>query len=619
MPVRYGLEWEDGCDDASIERRMLQRGGSLHGCGHGLLFHFEKYAKALWPEDAQTRWTRLIYEEVLEHQFTSIVGPASSWKTGTIARLALMDWSLFPDYTYIIVSSTDMDGLQARVFGELARLWARANERFEWFPGHVVDHKSAITFESVDDDTVRDMRNSIIGVPCRSAHGRFLGLGKYSGRKNRRVWCISDECQFMERSFLDAQENLISNGENLVQGLYPMTYPEVSERGKPLRGFKAVFLGNPNPTRPENPLHLISEPIHGWNALANDGKTKCYDARQVPGSVVKARVVMLDGRDSPNNDYPYGQPRWPHLIHAARLDKYAKDSESYWSQGVGFVMLGLAGLKIITKELCEQFHAFDEVIWKGERPTIKVGALDAAYGGVGGDRCICMWGEFGECVDGIWRLMVKGTIPVPVKIMRKKTPEDQIAEFCKEQMQIAGVLPENFFFDGRGGVALSFARIWSNQVNVIEFGGRPTDRPIGNGVDAMVTDEYGRKRPKLAWEFYSKFVTELWWSGRLAVEADQIRGLTEEIVYDGQPREWYKVAGDRTEIETKKEMKKRTGESPDIFDAFVTLLEGARRRGFVIQALGDKAQIGLDRKYEWLEEMATEQREIKRSHVLQMA
>ncbi|MGV1047662.1 MAG: hypothetical protein ACOYD4_03935 [Solirubrobacterales bacterium] len=617
--LKYGLDWPDDYDAAQIERKILQSGGRIHGFGNGLLFHFQAYAHCLWPEDSETRWTELIYREILSNQFSSVIGPGSSWKSGTVARLSLMDWSLFPESTYIIVSSTNIDGLRARIFGEISKLWGRAHDRFDWFPGNVVDHRCAITQENTRDDSVRDMRNAIIGVPCVSSSGKFLGMGKFAGRKNRRVWCISDEFQFMERSILDAQENLISNGDNLLPGLYPPDYMDVTERGRPIRGYKCVFIGNPNNTRPENPLHVVSEPPRGWASLPDDGKTKCWDAKQVAGSVVKCRVVNLDGRDSPNNDFPTvnGRPKWPHLVSNKRIQQYAKDSDGFWSQGVGVVRMGLSGLKIVTKELCEQFHAYDDVLWRGENPNIKIGALDAAYGGVGGDRCVLMHGEFGESVDGIARLLIYPHIIVPVKSNPKKSPEDQIAQFSKDQMEAIGVKPENFFFDARGGCAMAFARIWSSQVNVIEFGGRPTDREVGQGVDSMIEDENGNMRAKKAFEFYSKLVTELWWSTRLCIEADQLRGMTDEVIYDGQPREWYKVGGDKIEIEPKREMKKRTGESPDIFDTLVVLLEGARRRGFRIRQPGDRPEMPLARRYDWLQEMAQQRTGIRKAHILQ--
>src|SRR5664279_5618440 len=108
MPrLKYGLEWNEEVDGAQIEAMMLRRGGqfTLNGVtyGNGLIFHFKAYWSALWPEDSQTWWTDLILKEVLENQFISLVGPGSSWKTGTMARIALMDWSLFPECTTVIM------------------------------------------------------------------------------------------------------------------------------------------------------------------------------------------------------------------------------------------------------------------------------------------------------------------------------------------------------------------------------------------------------------------------------------------------------------------------------------------------------------------------------------
>src|SRR5271154_5633971 len=102
--TKYQLIFRDDLDAAQIERYMIQQGGQWtdknnRQFGNGLLFHLKEYWKLLWPLDDQTRWTDLILKTVLENQFTSVVGGASAWKSGTVARLALMDWSCFPDCT----------------------------------------------------------------------------------------------------------------------------------------------------------------------------------------------------------------------------------------------------------------------------------------------------------------------------------------------------------------------------------------------------------------------------------------------------------------------------------------------------------------------------------------
>lgn len=584
---KYGQQWHEGTSNAQIERWVLQRGGKPLG----LFQHFKNYWSALWPEDSHNRWTELMLKEVLENQFTFIMGPGSSWKSSTIAKIAVMDWSLFPECTMVLVSSTTIKELKQRIFSEISKVWESANNRYGgedgWWPGNPIDYLCAITNESLEQEEdkrkkVRDLRNAIIGVPC-VADGKWQGMSKMAGKKNRRVWCLSDEYQFMERAVCDVQENLISNGPNLVPGYYPEDHPDITERKLPRRGYKAVFIGNANNTRPDNPLHLVMAPYGGWGTFEFDGTTKVYDCPRVPGTVIQGRGIILDGLDSPNNDYPYDSPRWTHLISKKRIDMYSPESEGYYSQGRGIVKLGLAGLKIITVEMCQQFHAFDtEIMWDGE--TTKIGMLDAAYGGVGGDRCVVGFLEFGKCIDGKVRMYVNLMTEVPIKINPRKIPEDQIAEFCKDFMERVKVPPQNFFFDGRGKLAMSFARIWSSAVNVVDFGGRPSDRIAGPDIFAE-DRETKMRRPKLAHEHFSKLVSELWWSVVYVVQSDQMRGLTIPVVMDGQPREYYKVKSDKIEIETKEEMKKRSGCSPDYFDALVVGVEGARRRGFQIVSL----------------------------------
>lgn len=615
---KYGITWDVFSDiaivnDYDIERECLQRGGTWEEKGKtvglGLFQHFKNYWEILWPEDDQNSWTDLMLREVLDNRFTSIVGPASGWKSGEISRIALMDWSLFPECTTIIMSSTGIEDLKGRIFGETIMLWKRAKERFERFPGFCVDSKSVITNDDVKEKNAREIRNSIIGVACKTSSGKWEGHAKYSGRKNRRVWCIADEFQFMELSILTGQKNLVSNGDNLLPGT--ITEKGHKEFGMPRRGYKAVFISNPNPSRPGNPAEVISEPEKGWGSIKDDGKTKCWDAKQVGDSPVKCRVIQLDALDSPNSAYPIDKPRWDHMAGPHKVKSYPEGSESYWSQGRGIFKFGLALFKIITRENCVAHNALDTLDWDGRTPTTKIGMLDAAYGL--GDRCALGWLEFGKCVDGKIRLLFKQYWLVPITIDPKMKPEQQIAMFCKDKMEQVGVLPENFGFDGRGSLAMALAEHWSPRVNSIEFGGTPSDRPAGQ--DIFTIDKRGVRRLKTENEHYSKFVTVLWWAWLYAMEADQIRGLPESVIADATPREWYMVNGDRIEIETKAAMKKRTGISPDLADMFVTGIEIARRRGFQIGKLAPP-QKSSPNKPNWLALAAAEHARIERSHEL---
>jgi hypothetical protein len=594
---------------------MIQNGGEgeHNGVkfGKGLHYHFKEYWRLLWPDDVQTWWTDLILKNVLENQFTALVGPASSWKTGTVSRIALMDWSCFPECTTVLQSSTTMNELKQRIYAETTKMWHSARILHPWFPGHPIDSKCVITYSNIEEELARDLRDSIVGVPCKASSGKFVGMGAYSGRKNRRVWCIADEFQFMELAILDAQDNLVSNGPNLVPG--KITNKSSHDFGKPRIGYKCIFIGNTNPSRPGNPIDVVSEPEHGWGSIKEDGKTKVWKCKKLPNHPVQCVCINLDAKDSPNSDSPIDDPKYPRLAGPNMLKVYTEGSESYWSQGRGVFKFGLAAFKIITPEICEQFNAFQDLIWEGA-PTTKIGMVDASYGG--GDRCPLGWLEFGKCIDGKIRIKFNQYWLVPIIINPEVSPEYQIAMFVKSKMEEVGVPPENFFFDGRGSLAMAIAATWSPRVNAVEFGGPATNRPVGGDI-YTIDKETKQRRLKLANEHFSKFVTELWFSWLYATQAGQIRNIPREVVADAHPREWYKVAGDKIEAEPKHDMKKRTGMSPDLADMFAVGVEGARRRGFTIGTLANPTLTRRDMR--WLEDLAMKARKLRESHQLKVA
>ena len=307
---------------------------------------------------------------------------------------------------------------------------------------------------------------------------------------------------------------------------------------------------------------------------------------------MKGLCLNLPGLDSPNFDYPEGQPdRFPYMVGRAKVEQikssYGEESQQFCSQILGVRVAGLNARKVITREIYDKFGAAEKAVWQGN-DKIRIYAIDAAYGNIGGDRCVRMICEFGKDVSGKQVFSVESHRSIPVSALSNQPPDDQIAEFAKMECESEGIDPANVFFDGRTLLASAFARIWSNKVNPVDFGGKVTERPVS--ADMIIEDAPGKQRLKRCDEHYSKFVTELWFSVRYTIESSQMRGMTEDILNDGLPREWKTVKSNKIEIETKADTKKRTGRSPDIFDALVTALEGARRRGFMISKLGDNSK-----------------------------
>lgn len=556
--------------DLVIEMEAIRRGGSWldkgKKHGDGLPAHYQRACAIIWPEMDWHRWVDLANQEIRRPnaKVTVLLGCGSSGKTATAAWQYMVDYYCSPNDTLVLVSSTDMRGLDLRVFGEIKMRHESAIARFPWLPGHLIDSKHCIATDNLsdsdlDDRKVRDIRRGIIGIPCIQ-NGKFIGLKNYVGIKQKHVRLVGDELQFMGASFLSAFTNLNNNVD-----------------------FQAILLGNPADQM--DSLGTAAEPVDGWSAHLEPEKTATWDTKFYNG-----RCINYVGTDSPNFDYPSNeQARYPYLISNQKIKEtlsfYAKDSVEYYSQCKGVMKVGLMAKRVLGRELCIQFHASDDCMWDG--PTKKIGALDAAYNG---DRCVAQYGEFGKCVDGKIRIRLYPQEIVPIRIRSDKPmdAEEQIAVWVKEYFESKGVLPEDFFHDstGRGSLGTALARIWSANCNPVEFGGQPTKRPVS--AELMTIDLVTKsRRLKRCDEHYSKFVTELWFAVRYTVEADQMRGLSPDIIDEFCMREWVRVQNDKLEVESKADMKKRTRRSPDLADCSSILIEGARRKGFMISKMGE--------------------------------
>jgi len=328
--------------------------------------------------------------------------------------------------------------------------------------------------------------------------------------------------------------------------------------------------------------------------------------------------VNLVGTDSPNFDFPSDlPPRYPYLVSHKKIQEtlsaFPKDSFEYYSQCVGVMKISQMSRRIITRDLCKQFHAQDSVIWSSEPRTL-IAALDSSYGG---DRCVGGFGEFGKCIDGKTRLLIHPPHTVPIRPTTREpmAEEDQISKYEKEFCESYQIPPQNFFHDstGRGSLGTSLARIWSPKCNPVEFGGKPSRRPVT--MDTTTKDsQTGETRLKRCDEHYTKMVAELWYSLRYTIEADQIRGLPEDVMNELCMRNWDRGPNDKIDVETKLEMKERTRKSPDLGDWCCILLEGARRCGFLISKLGN--EIPRSTAPDWLEKQQKEYRELLTSRRL---
>lgn len=572
---QYGFSWKTRPPELRIEFNMIR--SLYHGDDkQSLLKHYLKAHKLLLPEDDQHRWFVLGMKSLIENDVSVFLGPASSNKTYIFAVHALIDFFAFAENSLGIISSTDMKSLELKVWGRVKTLFNRCRRNHDWLPGFILDSAKAITLDETDDENevAREQNSGIVCVACVSG-GRFVGMGKFQGAKpphspgkfNGILKHYGDEAAVMQPVFLDAYANWMVNNSG------------------PKKAFKGVMGGNP--TDITDPLCTAGEPVGGWDVFIDTGKTQEWKSRWYD-----AHVVAFDGRDSPNNDEP--KNRYPYLISDGFVQlmkrTHGDDSWQFYQQAIGKPSRGMVSNRVITIGICERGNAFLDVVWR-DTNILKLYALDPAYGG--GDRCVGGEMRIGFNKDGKQILDLSEPEIIPIRLNSNMEPEDQIAHFIKSKSESLDIPPENIFYDSFGGglLGFSFAKVFGSSCPIpVNSGDKTTPRPVR--FDLFVEDKDGTKRLKRCDEHYSKFVTEMWFSTREAIESRQVRNLPTSVAHEGQLRMFKIVAGNKIEVETKDEMKERIRKSPDLYDWFAVGTEGARRLGFKIQRLG----IELDEK-----------------------
>lgn len=722
----YGLAWPAGSDPLKIERMFIRGGGYItkggKKFGRGLFHHFRHAMTLCWPDEDHHRWSDLMLQNFIDNRVTAVSGSRDSSKTHTMSKFALIDYWMWPECTLSLMSSTDLRGLQLRIWGDIKDLTTRAKDRFPWLAGKVVESLHGIfTDELSEENEIRDIRKGLIAIPCLDRKGTWVGgLEKFVGIKQKRRRVYGDEC-FPAGTMVDTPSGLVpiesirpgdavlntmgvdrvigtrksiahticqviakdgrtilctpnhkffTNKEwvaacNLTQEHYMVsTFGEGAwvESSKVLKqedfekvcggkkevqvynlhvkeqhnysvnglsvsncqfmhqeyltilsnldkgDFRGIFVGNAIANG--KALDKISEPLEGWDNHPDPKKTEVFKNRF--GGI----TITLVGTDSPNYDFPEGQPaRYSYLVDREdekRVgERYGRQSEQYYSQILGIRKAGLLSNRVLTQQMCEDNKAFEKCVWAGAAATIKVYGLDAGYGG---DRAVAGWGEFGTDVDG--NTIFRFDTPKVIQLSINQDPEDQISMFVRTDCMGNGIPASNMFFDAgmRATMATSLAKLFSPEVNAINFGGSPTNRPVSN--DEYIYDKLTHaKRLKRCDEHYIKFITEMWFSVRLSVLSKQIRELQREVAEEFYTREWTKEKGDRYELETKEETKKRTGISPDLADWACILIEGARRLGFTIERCKD-SNLNTSNESDWLNVEVDKHKRFMQKHEL---
>lgn len=494
--------------------------------GEGRMWHAQKLVFLLCRRTIDMHeWTEDQLRLFCDYQWSTVAGPAAGGKTTTAAVFAMLFWLCNPLDSAVIVTSTTVQGLRKRIWGEIMRLW----RTLSWLSdtANLIESKCCLQAQK-GDDTHGIFGIAVAGGQTEKALGRIIGFHP------KRLLVVVDEMTDTPEAIVEACVNLSkTEGE-----------------------FRFIGIGNPKSKL--DPHGKMSEPKAGWDSVNVD--SEFWETKD-------GACLHLDGFKSPN--LKAGKNKYPYLIKQKDIDKdiskYGENSPKVWRFDRGFWAPDDLEQKVFTESMFTRSHCKGQATWfTGYR---MVAGLDPAHGG---DKCMLRFARYGMGNEG--KIIIEFTEAVTIKLDASIQDEPlnyQIARQAREACKQRGVEPENFGIDTTGlgsGAADILQREWSMRIQRISFNDRPTERVVSD------------TNPNKCSQEYYNFVTELWFAVRRFLESDQLRGLTEDDIFQFASRP-YSMKGTLYQVLPKPELKALIGCSPDLADSDSIVCEVIRRHG----------------------------------------
>lgn len=538
---RYGVTFPDGVSDVSIELHCYRWGAASAGedfipCSDGSESwqHLYRAIKGLWPEKLpdgrkgyiESPWTIPRVKAWCELGPPGMThdcwwGPSSTGKTTDAAIIILADWLSAPDRTCTHVTSTDINGLKMRIFGEIAKFHGMHGGNL---PGEVKMSVPCLTLGGEDSKAV------IFGHAV-NAGNQMQSMNKLIGLHNEFNRLIVDEMQGSLAAASDAAVNLSSGRE-----------------------FR--FLGMGNPQSRLDPLGRHSKPVAGWESV-NPSMTEW--------KTDYGKVHYFDGLKSPALVDP---KKYFFLLTQQMIDDtvriYGVNSFQYWSQRRGWIPPEGLVPTVMSEAFIEKYKMMEKATWKD---SFKIAAgFDPAYSS-GGDRALFYPFEYGIMDNDIWAMHFLEPISIELGSVGDKLMSQHITDQLQVAMKGFGMQPSDLAMDctGMQGALADYIedKLGRGILRVL-FGGKASELPVETGSDVIGKTQYKNR------------VTELWYSMNYFGLHGHVRGLSAKSAVEFTQRR-LDESGTPMCIESKKDYKLRTGgESPDESDAAVCAVEYVR-------------------------------------------
>jgi hypothetical protein len=558
---RYGLRWDrKGWTDIAIELRCYRDNRQPDKGGLGAEGHFRNAWRIMWPNYDRNDWVDLMISAWCNYKYIIVIGCQRASKTYTFGHIVYLDYCAGPMDTMTSIATVTFEGLRLRMWSDVLR----AIETSEPAKAGINVYQIRSTtnecrifpLQSAHDAAEKFQIHGMSVSRTADAPGRIRG-----GHANRRR-IVLDETQDMPAAIFDAMVN-------------PMSAPDA----------KCVLLSNP--VEKVSKFGEWCEPADGWASV--DENDQYWLTRVGNGQGI---CLHFDGLKSPNVKagktvfpYMFSQETWNEIVA-----NHGPDSVQAWALGRGWFPPDGMVSKIWPNSTIERARA----TIKFDFAPAMCASLDPAFEY---DDCVLHFGQLGMPVFGQrdYKINATETIVAKLDVGATAEPKDyQVAHWVMAECVRRGVEAKHFIMDVTGnarGVFAILTKEWSRDVQGIEYGGEATDRPL-RGDDNRKCNE-----------MYQRFITELYFRASEYAKVGLLGGLdnlNRKTIDDLSARRYELKQGTKGTLmvaETKKEVKKRLGRSPDYGDPFVQFGEllirlGTAPGGGMAQRLAQAQKVG---------------------------
>ena len=551
-----------------IEMDAFLLGLTLEEGGLGKATHYRNVVSTIWPTYSWHKWAELLaqafckvnVEEDTEtgnrfvRSVTGLAGGTDSGKSYDMAAWALVNWFVDPLNTMVIVVSTSKIDAKQRIWAALVKMYREA---------HAVGIATGRLIESMDIVKLSDEEGKAIdasvGVSDASSIMLLAAGDEYKddaqkrlqGKKNRRIVLVIDELQ-------DCSSSVINEA---------------------VWGFKGAqelhIVGAGNPSSIFDPHGKFCEPIKGWMSV--DEETPNWKIK-VAG--IEGLALRFDSeKDNPNQQsfdkgkglrYPF-LPK-PNDVAVARKE-LGELNPQYWRKFRGFWPPADADdCTVVSDILLARHGALDKPIWDGAPKDIA--GIDPSYT-EGGDRFVFSHMKWGKLISGKWAIALEKQYVLNRRAGSQEDFQYEMIQQIHDLSMKLGIPNQWMGVDASaGGIFWSIGerellRGW----HAVSFAGAASDLPV-SAQYAMRNEATGK--PQVGKELFHNMSSELCFVSRYFLECEQLKGITPDLAWEMTQRKYVRRTR-KIIIESKTDMKKRIGKSPDLFDSFSVGLFVARK------------------------------------------